>query len=163
MLRTAIRYLFLSIAIVFSGISLLVLLVSGKQISQNRLELADMQDRVEAVKKFQKEQGHLPTDDELRVLPSCLPIRHFGNEYRVASNSRDCAIKIPEEWPKSGGWVMWFWRGEWHEYYSSWNNHYTLAEQASWWGFCGVLLFLPVVAISFFAAYFSPFLRKKRA
>lgn len=152
------RYILLLLAIVFSGLSCLLLL-SAKQISKNRLELADMRDRVGAVRRFQTEQGRLPNDKEFRTLCTSLPVRYFSFQYYIASKPEDCTIQIPEGW-KSGGWVMWYWRGEWFEHYSSWDDYYTLAEQASWWGFCGIMVFFPFIALLSFALWFATALKR---
>jgi len=162
MLRILIRCLLVTFGLIFLGLSGLVLL-SGKQINKNRLELADMQDRVTAVEKFELKNYRAPTKEELHGLFTGLPVRHIANdEYDLASTPRDCPFEVPGGWPDTPGWVIYFWRGEWYEYYSSWNKHYTLTEQASWWGFCGPMLFCPLAAAIFIGTSFLPAVRRKR-
>jgi hypothetical protein len=155
-MKRAMRNLLFSLGILFSGLSLVVLFLSAPQISKNRLDLLDMRACIEAVKGFQKERHRLPGGEEFRILSASLPSR---NEYWLATTPEECAIQMPGGW-KAGGWAMWYWRGEWNEYYSSWNDFYSLTDQASWWGFCGFLLFLPILALLFLAAAFIPFLRR---
>ncbi|MDB6108982.1 MAG: hypothetical protein JWR69_732 [Pedosphaera sp.] len=63
-MKTALRFVCLALAVLFSLISLLLLL-SGKQINKNKMELADMKDCVHAIKEFEKKTGRLPSQEEL--------------------------------------------------------------------------------------------------
>jgi len=160
-LRILIRCLLLALGIIFLGLSGVVLL-SGEQIHKNQLELADMNDRVGAVEKFEIKNNRPPTKEELPNVLAGLPVRYFANGYELAATPEDCPITIPGGWPKTPGWVLYFWRGEWYEYYTSWNKHYTLAEDATWWGFCGPMLFCPVAAALFVGLSFLPVLKRRK-
>lgn len=158
-IRILIRCLLLGIGMIFLGLSG-ILVLSAKQIHKNKLELADMKDRVAAVEKFEFKNNRLPTKDEFPSLLIGLPVR-YAEVYEIASTSRDCPFEVAGGWPNTPGWVIYFWRGEWYDYYTSWNKHYTLAEQATWWGFCGPMLFCPVAAVLFIGLGFLPVLRQK--
>ena len=161
-MRTILRYLCFATAIGVFVLSFFALLLSSKQISKNRLELADMQDRVEAVKKYYREKGHLPNNDAFQALSDALPVRYMRSPYHFASSERDSEVAVSTQWP-TNGWVISYWRGEWHEYYTSWNEYYTLTEQSTWWGFCGIVLFSPLIAGLLFVCCFTPVLKKRHA
>jgi hypothetical protein len=160
MLRAFIRFLLLTLGTIILIISGLMLLLSRKQIHKNRLELADMRDRVAAVEKFELKNNRLPAKDEFQALLAALPSRYGKHAYEIAS-SDNCPIIVSGDSPKTPGWVIFFWRGEWFEYYCSWNKYYTLTEQASWWGFCGIILFMPLVGCVLIAGSFIPALNRK--
>jgi len=162
LIRLLIRCLLFGLGMIFLALSG-VLFLSAKQIHKNRLVLADMQDRVAAVEKFESKSNRLPTREEFPGLLTDLPVRNHAYNYEFASSSNDCPFNVPGGWPQTSGWAIYFWRGEWEEFYTSWNKHYTLTEQSTWWGFCGPLLFCPVAAVCFIAASFLPVLRKRRA
>jgi hypothetical protein len=159
--RTFIRFLLLTLGIFILIISGLMLLLSSKQIHKNRLELAAMRDRVAAVEKFELKNNRPPAKDEFQGLLAVLPSRYGRHPYEIASTSDDCPIKVSGDWPKTSGWVLYFWRGEWYEYYCSWNKYHTLTGQASWWGFCGIILFMPLVGCVLIAGSFIPALNRK--
>jgi hypothetical protein len=160
MLRILMRCLLLALGMIFLGLSVLLLL-SGQQIRKNRLELADMQDRVAAVEKFELKNNRPPSKEEFQSVIAGLPVRYSVN-YKFAPTPADCQITVPGGWPKTTGWVIYYWRGEWYEYYTSWDKHYTLAQEATWWGFCGQVLFSPVVAGMFIGLSFLPSFRRKK-
>jgi hypothetical protein len=119
-----------------TALSLLIVGTSGKQIAKNRLVLADMQDRVSAIEGFQSREGRLPTAGELASMSQTLPVRYLQYDYELQTRpGGGIDSDYPQGWPASGGWILSFWRGEWTEYYSSWDRHYTLADQLSWWAF----------------------------
>ena len=148
MLRALTRYSIILISIALGGLSCLLLLMSWKQINKNQKVLADMKDRVVAIRGFQKDHERLPTKNELEGISRSLPVRYTAYDYELQTSSN--GMLSITNWPQSGGWALSFWRGEWTEYYTSWNEEYSLTQQASWWGFCGPLLFCPVVAVLLF-------------
>ena len=162
LIRNLTRWLLLGIGIIFLGLSSLMLLLSSKQIHKNQLQFADMQDLVAAVEKFELKNNRVPTKHEFTNLLVGLPIR-YPEAYEFASSPEECHVQIAGGWPKAPGWVIYYWRGEWYEYYSSWNKQNTLAEQATWWGFCGPLLFCPLVAGLFIGCSFLPVLKRKKS
>ena len=73
----------------------------------------------------------------LASISEAQPVRYHQYDYHLDTTAGGGVDSgYPQGWPASGGWVLWFWRGEWAEYYSSWDGHYTLADQLSWWDFC---------------------------
>ena len=160
-MKTAIRVLLLVLAVFFGLVSLLIPL-SSSQVAKNKKLLADMQDCVRAIKDFEKKSGWLPTQEELGKIEDSLPRRYslrYGFRFGAPPSQPD--MSYPKDRPLSEGWMIWYWRGEWSEYYSSWDDHYSLDEQASWRGFCGPLLFAPLVAAAFLALRMIPALRKE--
>jgi hypothetical protein len=160
LIRILIRCLLFGIGMIFLGLSGFVLL-SAKQVHKNQLEFADMKDRVAAVEKFESKNNRPPSKEELPSVLAGLPVRYSETQYKFASTPDYCPIKVPGGWPNTSGWILYFWRGEWYEYYTSWNKHYTLAEQATWWGFCGPMLFCPVAAVLFIGLSFLPVLKRR--
>jgi len=148
---------------IFLILTFLVLL-SAKQINKNRLQLAEMQECVGKVEAFRSQNHRLPTKEEFHGILAGLARHNVSlGEFELSSTPQDCPIQVPGGWPNASGWVMYYWRGEWYEYYTSWNNRYTLTEQASWWGFCGPMLFSPLAAVLFIGSSFLPALRRKKA
>jgi hypothetical protein len=78
MLRILMRCLLLALGMIFLGLSVLLLL-SGQQIRKNRLELADMQDRVAAVEKFELKNNRPPSKEEFQSVIAGLPVRYSVN------------------------------------------------------------------------------------
>ena len=103
------------------------------QNAKNFIVLADMKERVEAVREFQRQKARLPTDEELAALSSALPVRLHRYEYHIEASKGSSDPDYPQNWPATGGWVLSFWRGEWWEYYSSWDDRYTLSKQLTAW------------------------------
>jgi hypothetical protein len=160
-MKTAIRIILMVLTVLFGLVSLFIPL-SSSQVAKNKNLLADMQDCVRAIKEFEKKFGRLPTEEELGKIEDSLPRSYslrYGFRFGVPPSQRD--MSYPKARPESEGWMIWYWRGEWSEYYSSWDDHYSLEEQASWWGFCGPLLFAPVIAVGFFALRSLRVLRKE--
>src|SRR5262245_43036459 len=132
-MKFTIRLLLLALAILFCFISLLIPL-SAPQIAKNKMELADMQDCVHAIKDFEKKSGRLPTDEELGKIQDSIPRRyHLRYGFKIGAPPSQAAIKLPTPSAASTGWMIWYWRGEWAEWYTSSDDHYSLLEQASWW------------------------------
>ena len=160
-MKKAIRIILLVLAVIFGLVSLLIPL-SSSQVSKNKKLLADMQDCVREVREFEKKFGSLPTEEELGKIEDSLPRRYslrYG--FRFGAPPSQPGMIYPKAKPESEGWMIWYWRGEWSEYYSSWDDHYSLEEQASWWGFCGPLLFAPVISAGFLALRSLRVLRKQ--
>jgi hypothetical protein len=134
--RRIARWIILVACLLTAALSLIVVAAGLKQVAKNRLVLADMQDRVTAIEAFQSREARLPSVDELASISQALPVRYFDYDYQLDTTA-DGGVDsgYPRGWPASGGWVLWFWRGEWAEYYSSWDRHYTLVDQLSWWAF----------------------------
>ena len=134
--RRIARWITLAACLLTAALSLIVLATGGKQVAKNRLVLADMQDRVTAIEAFQSREARLPSAGELASISQTLPVRYFQYDYQLDTTAGGGVDSgYPQGWPASGGWVLWFWRGEWAEYYSSWDRHYTLGDQLSWWAF----------------------------
>ena len=135
--------------------------MSWKQINKNQKILADMKDRVVAIRGFQKDRERLPTKNELKSISSSLPLRYTTYDYELQTSSKGMLSRT--NWPQSGGWALSFWREEWTEYYTSWNEEYSLTQKASWWGFCGPLLVCPVVGALLFFTSRLPALRSMKS
>jgi hypothetical protein len=141
-------------------LSLIVVAAGANQVAKNRRVLADMEDRVAAIEALQSREARLPSTDELASISQTLPVRYFQYDYHLDTTAGGGADpSYPQGWPASGGWVLWFWRGEWAEYYSSWDRHYTLGDQLSWWAFCwpGIIGF--AIAAGLLVLSRSPLLR----
>ena len=159
-MKAALRFVFLTLAVLFSLMSLLIPL-SASQIAKNKMLLADMRDCVRSIKEFEKNFGRLPSEEELGKIEDSLPRRYslrYGFRFGAPPSQTD--MSYPKARPESEGWMIWYWRGEWSEYYSSWDDHYSLEHQASWWGFFGPLLFAPLGAVIFFCIRSLNILRK---
>ena len=123
--------------------------------------LADMRDVVAAIKSFQQRSGRLPTDAELSKIEDALPRRYpLKYDFCFGAPPSQPGENYPSE-AKNGGWMIWYWRGEWSEFYSSWDDHYSLEDQADFWRFCGPLIWAPPTAAAFFVLGFIPRLRRK--
>lgn len=125
-----------------------------RQVEKNKLVFADFKDRVSAVRVFIRDVGRLPGESELAEITAALPVREFKYKYELADSPEKMVhINKLGNWPK-GGWALYFWRGEWHEWYSSWNDHYYMEDQLSLWGFAGPFIIGAAVfsALCFFAA-----------
>jgi hypothetical protein len=116
-------------------LSVLILGTSSNQIRKNKIALSDMQAVVQRIREFKTRAGRLPTEEELH---------HLGaSGFRFGAPPRGSA---PELHAQPGGWIIWYWRGEWSEYYTSWDDHYSLEEGISLMSFCGPFFFLPAAA-----------------
>jgi hypothetical protein len=97
---------------------------------------------VRSVREFKAKAGRLPTNEDLYQLSGY----YFGQPPPSPG--------APELHVPPGGWIIWYWRGEWPEYYTSWDDHYSLEEGLSLWGFCRPLTFMPVAAVLCFVFSF---------
>ena len=161
MKKTA-RITILILAVLFALIAALGAfgpLTHKTQNAKNLLVLADMKDRVQGVREFQRQNARLPSNEEIAVLSSALPVRHFRYQYQIETSPISHDRDFPKNWPAAGGWVLSFWRGEWREYYSSWDDRYTLSTQLTAWDDYGFPL---VVAIGLVLFSRLSFLRNKK-
>jgi type II secretory pathway pseudopilin PulG len=149
LIKRVVRYLLIALAVLLCLISLIIPLGS-MQVSKNSRELSDMKECVQAVEHFNRENGRLPTSKELEQLSAGLSSTHRTHQYEITTSSWDFSEISNTIWSSSGGWAIYYWRGEWYEYYTSWNNLYSLSKNASLWGFFGPTLFLPVIAVFLF-------------
>ena len=141
-----------------------------KQIEKDKRFIEDkIKPRVAFVDSFKKLNGRLPsqhefkiwqhsflyhdcqtkpfTDSLIREIDSC----EMDGEYIRSENDIPDELKpLPKNIDWSKNYALYIWRGEWSEYYTSWNNHY-LGNNSSWAGsvvglvemlFVGVLPFL---------------------
>lgn len=127
------------------------------QNAKNLLVLADMKDRVQAVRDFQRQNARFPDKEELAHLSRALPVRYHLYDYYLSFSPLSGDREYPKGWPSAGGWVLCFWRGEWSEYYSSWDDRYSLSVQLTAWDDYGFAL---SVSIVLFLLSRMPFLRK---
>jgi hypothetical protein len=143
-------------------VSALLLSIGSKQAAKNKTVLADMKDRVSAVQAFASKEGRLPDRKEFTNLIASLPVRFTTFDYQLSDARETTPVKIEglQTWPK-GGWVLYFWRGEWFEWYSSWNDHYSLADQVTIWSFGGSFMIATgLVGLACFSALGHKRLRK---
>ena len=160
-MKLALRVILILLGMIFAFGSLLIP-ASFKQVRKNQMLLSDMQDMVHAIQSFKSKTMRLPNEDELSKIEDSIPRRyslryhfHFG----VPPSQPD--DKYPKE-PKDGGWILWYWRGEWSEYYSSWNDHYSLKDQLSPSDFYGPLIWAPIIStVCFGLAAFLPIFKSK--
>jgi hypothetical protein len=135
-MKKAARIAIILLAVLFALIAALAAfgpLTHKTQNAKNLLVLADMKDRVQAVREFQRQNERLPSKEELAGLSSALPVRYFRYDYYIETSKVSHDPDYPQDWPATGGWVLSFWRGEWWEYYSSWDDRYTLSKQLTAW------------------------------
>ena len=115
-------------------ISSLLFLGTFTQNEKDQAVFADMKDRVAAVRTFTAREGRLPNDIEFSSLIASLPVRYYRYDYKLSDSPEKTSLAIEGLGKESkGGWVLYFWRGEWHEWYSSWNDHYSLANRSTLW------------------------------
>ena len=134
--RRIARRIILAACLLTTALSLIEVAGGPKQVAKNRRTLADMQERIAAIEAFQSKEARLPSDEELARIDQGLPVRDSRFNYWLDTTPyRVAQPGYPQGWPASGGWVLRLWRGEWEEYYSSWDRHYTLGDQLSWWAF----------------------------
>ncbi|MCX7008286.1 MAG: hypothetical protein NTY53_13740, partial [Kiritimatiellaeota bacterium] len=140
--RYRLRQVLIAVASIL-GVIWIPIPFTAVQIYYNREELANMQDRVQAVQEFQVRHLRLPDQQELNRLSEGLPDRlGFHRNYCIRESpplSGSGVVGFPSGWPVAGGWALEFSRGESRDYYSSWDNHYTLTGQLSWRVFWGPL------------------------
>jgi hypothetical protein len=125
-----------AIAIVIAVFSVMVFVMGRTQTARNRMLLADMRDRVDAVRAFQSKEGRLPSESEVASISRELPWRSDDYPYYIYTapdQFRDS--RFQSEPPASGGWVLAFWRGESHAYYCSWDDYYNLSDELSVWSY----------------------------
>jgi hypothetical protein len=112
------------------GVIALPIPLTEMQVSKNRAQLANMRDRVQAVRSFQKRASRFPTHEELMQISQTLPDRYgYHPTYWLD--------KSPDE--NTHGWTLSFLRGEGAARYTSWDDHYTLSDQVLWRPFWGPL------------------------
>lgn len=135
-MKKAARITILLLAALFGLVAALAAfgpLTHKTQNAKNLVVLADMKDRVQVVREFQRKNERLPSKEELAALSSALPVRYFRYDYQIETSKVSHDPDYPHNWPATGGWVLMFWRGEWWEYYSSWDDRYTLSKQLTAW------------------------------
>jgi len=161
-MRRIIQFVFIVLTAI-SGLLSLMVLGTAQQISKNRGELADMKDRVQAIQDFHNRNSRFPSHEELKQLSDSLRTRWYRKEYYLDISPREnTRTGYPSNWPATGGWVLSFWRGEWDEYYSSWDDHYTLADKLSWWYYNGPLMFSPLLFLLFLGSSYALKERQRR-
>ena len=160
-LKLLARSILLALAIIFGFISALIPFTGG-QIQKNRLLLADMRDRVDAVREFHTRNLRLPTQREFTPLSASLPARSHLYDYQINQSGSSNDPFAPRESPYAGGWTLSIWRGEWNDFYSSWDNRYTLSDRLSYRAFWGWLLWSPLLAIGLLFLRRHRFLRDNK-
>ncbi len=158
-MKFALRVIFFIIAAVFAFLSLMIP-GAFSQVQKNKMLLADMKDVVTAINSFKEKVGRLPTDDELSKIEDSLPRRY---SLRYDFNFGPPPSQPGEDYPEkalNGGWIIWYWRGEWSEFYSSWDNHYSLEDQVSPSSFYGPFIWAPVASVIFLGLAFLPALKR---
>src|SRR4030095_8756336 len=147
-MRLLMKALMRTLAVIAIAFSLLVGGLIGRQIFKDNLVLADMRDRVVAVREFQSKEGRLPSETELADISSKQLRRYHDYDYRISTFTKQFSdSRFQKQWPASGGCVLSFCRGEWNEYYTSWDDRYTLLDGLSilsyrtfWLAACGVVV-----------------------
>jgi hypothetical protein len=159
-MKFALRVVFILVAIIFAFFSLIIP-GAFSQVQKNKMLLADMKDAVTAIKQFKEKTGHLPTDHELSKIEDSLPRRYsLRYNFSFGPPPSQPGQNYPEK-ALNDGWIISYWRGEWSEYYSSWDNHYSLEDQLSPSDFYGPFIWAPVASLMFFSLAFLPAFRKK--
>jgi hypothetical protein len=126
------RYILFIIAALF-GISAIPIPCTIVQISKNMAELANMRDVVKAICVFQENNNRLPDNNELSKLSHSLP-GYSGCTINYDIQTMPEAIDGQQiaNWPASNAWMITYWKGEWNERYTSWNNKYSLEDKLTW-------------------------------
>jgi hypothetical protein len=119
----------------------------GSSAVKNRHVLDGMREQVQGIQEFERIHGRLPTNG-----PGGGPNVHKGGRsslyYLFTRPGQFSDERFRGKWPAHGGWVLGLWRGEWFEYYTSWNDHYTVADAVSVWGILDFWLALAAFAVT---------------
>lgn len=119
----------------------------------------DFKAAVSRVQDFRSEKGRLPTDLEMAAITAKLPVR--GHQFDYELNITHSLIPLPPGSVLNDEvWTLSFWRGEWREYYLSWNGYNSLDWQSSWFMFCG-LQSLPTLLLSWLCLSGAKWLRRR--
>ncbi len=133
-----------------------MILVAGiSDTYNNRNITAALLDRAEAVKQFVARAHRLPDNKELNALFEGLPShRAPGYQYTLNISLPDSPLP-PNGVSDTSQWTLSLWRGEWNEYYCSWNGYISLTTQtANIWKVCGPCIPAPFAAVGcFYAAH----------
>lgn len=138
-------YILLAMGLFFSFFTALMIMVFLGQLTKNRKIYCDFNDRIQAVYEFRIRAGRLPTESELDQLSAMLPIRHSGFDYEINTT----LAEVPQPMPgnlNGDNWTLSFWRGEWSEYYLTWNGVNTLEWQSSFFRMSTTFVFPPLIA-----------------
>ena len=138
------RFLLLSLGLLgalWSAVMLISEIVLPSQLAKNIEVRADMRDRIAAVHSFIAREHRLPTEDEFTSISALLPTRYTNYQYEINAGFPD-APSPPKEGLDQHYWTLSFWRGEWAEHYSSWDDRDTLARQSS-----AITYYLPHICI----------------
>lgn len=154
MIRKGYRYLITTCALILGLLSILVI-ATVMQFAKNYVELASMKNCVRAVREFEKHYTRLPTNEELTQISKTLPDLGYRVECNIQTSRNAYDDRSPTNWPKSGGWVLLYWRGSWNEYYSSWDDHYTLADAMSFKYYWGPFRFAPLLCVLLLAISYA--------
>jgi hypothetical protein len=146
MIKKGYRYLITTYAFMLGLLSVLVI-ATIMQFANNYGELVSMKNCVRAVREFEKHNTRLPTNEELTRISKTLPDWGYRVECNIQTSRNAYDDRSPANWPKSGGWVLSYWRGSWNEYYSSWDDHYTLADAMSFKYYWGPFRFAPLLCV----------------
>jgi hypothetical protein len=145
------------------GLISLMIPASFSQVRKNKMLLADIRDIVVAIKTFNLANGRLPTDDELSKIEDSVPRRYsLKYNFRFGAPPAQAGEHYPTE-EKARGWMIWYWRGEWSEFYSSWDDHYSIETQTNVWAFCKPVLWAPPATLMFIGLAVYPWNRKKNS
>lgn len=143
-MKKAFRYV-ITIYASFLGLLSIMIVATVFQFANNYLELKSMRNCARAVRDFEKSNARLPTYEEMSQINQALPDYGYKVDCNIVTERNENDDRAPKNWPKSGGWVLSHWRGSWNEYYSSWDDHYTLADTLSFEYYWGPLCFAPLL------------------
>ena len=142
------------------GLISLLILASVNQVNKNEMLLTDVRSIVAAIYAFKQTNDRLPTVSELSTLEDSVPRRYpLKYNFKFGVPPSQPGENYPTQL-KAGEWIIWYWRGEWSEYYSSWDNHYSLEEQTDLWNFCKPILWAPFATIALIGLGIYPWKRK---
>jgi hypothetical protein len=113
------------------------------QISKNReFKDAELVPLVNKVDSFLTTHGRLPTEGEFNKMYRTLTHLPTVEYYQADSFEGIPELKQAERGTKN--YVVVVWRGEWNEYYTSWNQHYSVDDFQSSNGIYNLLLSLVI-------------------
>lgn len=143
-IEAVLYYLILGTGLISSFVTAIMFFACIAQLSRNRKVHGDFMDRVQLVSDFRNKEGRLPTDIELNQLSGSLPVRFFRYNYEI-NTTLSKVTRPPHGELSVDNWTLSFWRGEWSEYYLSWNGENTLDWQASGFRMGGTFVLPPLI------------------
>ena len=151
-MKKSLRYVITIYAAIFGVLSVCVP-ASVLMIIDHSAQLSNMEGHVKAVREYQTRNSRLPTHEELSNFPSSLSDRiGYRKDYFVSAEPTKAGGACFANCLASERWTMSYWDGHRSVGFTSWNNHYDLADEVA---FCWPLLFFPLVSLALFSLSYA--------